>query len=133
MRIYLSGPMSGIEDNNRPAFRAAAVELRGMGHEVYNPADHGLTLSYREYLTMDMVWIGRKAEAIAMLPGWLSSPGAQAEYAFAVALNLGLYSWPGDKAKLGALSMAKGDGTLNLSKGQSFSAGVLGEPKGDER
>ena len=39
MRLYLSGPMTGVPDNNRPAFDAAAKRLREQGHFVINPAE----------------------------------------------------------------------------------------------
>lgn len=42
---YLSGPMTGLPDLNRPAFDAAARLLRGKGLTVYNPA--ALRLSER--------------------------------------------------------------------------------------
>lgn len=37
--IYISGPMSGIENLNFPAFNAAAERLRGCGLKVINPAE----------------------------------------------------------------------------------------------
>jgi hypothetical protein len=40
-RLYLAGPMTGIEDFNYPAFNAMAERLRAAGYEVKNPADHG--------------------------------------------------------------------------------------------
>ena len=39
MRIYLSGPMTGIPDHNFAAFENAAYKLRGEGHFVINPAE----------------------------------------------------------------------------------------------
>ena len=39
MRIYVSGPMTGMPDNNIHAFRAAAERLRSQGHFVINPHD----------------------------------------------------------------------------------------------
>ncbi|MBT9158943.1 MAG: hypothetical protein DDT26_00192 [Dehalococcoidia bacterium] len=39
MRIYISGPMTGLHDLNFPAFRDAAAKLRAIGYEVVNPAE----------------------------------------------------------------------------------------------
>ena len=111
MRIYLAGPMMSIPQFNFPAFHAAAAKLRAEGHEVFNPAerdikahgdafaennltgdnaqaerDHGFNL--REALADDMAWICRHAEAVALLPGWQASAGANAELATALALGL---------------------------------------------
>ncbi len=37
MRLYLSGPMTGCPDLNRPAFDAAEKRLTAQGHFVINP------------------------------------------------------------------------------------------------
>lgn len=37
MRLYLSGPMTGKPDHNRPAFDAAEKRLTAQGHFVINP------------------------------------------------------------------------------------------------
>ncbi len=111
MKVYLAGPMRGIPHFNFPAFRQAALYLRGQGHYVFNPAErdnerrgtdisannpagsedhaaqtHGFSL--REALAEDMDFICRHAEAIAVLPGWEFSKGALAERATALALGL---------------------------------------------
>jgi Domain of unknown function (DUF4406) len=89
MKIYLAGPMRGIPDGNFPAFFAAANMLRDAGHEVFSPAEvpeKGLT--YRQYLMIDLWWIGSQAQAIALLPGWEKSFGANAEWNLARALDL---------------------------------------------
>ena len=40
-KIYLSGPMTGIEDYNRAAFDGAVLDLLDAGaDEVYDPAEH---------------------------------------------------------------------------------------------
>lgn len=57
MRIYISGPMTGIPNHNRPAFDAAAKRLLEQGHFVINPVDISvrfgdeteLSISFREY------------------------------------------------------------------------------------
>src|SRR5271167_1909008 len=108
MRIYIAGPMRGIENFNFPAFHKAAAELRALGHEVFNPAEkdiekYGYKLlnsagdeneassqvgfSLRDALAMDLEWICQHADAIALLPGWRKSKGATAEHATAVALG----------------------------------------------
>lgn len=112
MKVYLAGLMRGIPEFNFPAFHAAAAKLRAEGHEVFNPAErdverhggvdisknnaagdeklasaqHGFSL--RDALAEDMDFICRHAEAIALLPGWQQSKGANAELATANALSL---------------------------------------------
>lgn len=110
MKIYVAGPMRGISEFNFPAFHTAAAALRLQGHFVFSPAerdidkcgdiskgnltgdnakaeaDHGFNL--REALKDDMVFICLEADAIALLPGWENSKGAQAERATAIALGL---------------------------------------------
>lgn len=111
MKIYLAGPMRGVPNFNFPAFMRAALELRDMGHEVFNPAErdnehHGTDISadnptgdekqatkqhgfsLRDALAADMKFICECADAIALLPGWEKSKGATAERATAIALGL---------------------------------------------
>ena len=88
-RIYISGPMSGLPEYNRPAFYRAAAELRFQGHEVVNPAEMTMPdctpwpLLMRACLR-DLV----DCDAIHMLPGWYRSRGAQLEHAIAIALGM---------------------------------------------
>ena len=48
MRIYLSGPMTSLPDNNIPKFNAVAERLRAEGHFVINPADISHMFGTRE-------------------------------------------------------------------------------------
>ena len=110
--IYIAGKMRGVPLFNYPAYNAAAAQLRSEGHIVFNPAErdierHGGTdisagnltgcevqcaqehnFSLREALADDLEFICKKADAIALLPGWETSKGAQAELATARALGL---------------------------------------------
>jgi hypothetical protein len=88
----LSGPMRGIEDENAPAFNAAAAKLRACGHEVYNPAEHEQEHDcFTAALAADLVWICKQADVLALLPGWEQSRGVAAEIATAVAIPLPVY------------------------------------------
>ena len=110
-KVYLAGPMRGYPEFNFPAFHAAARMLREAGHHVFSPAEkdierHGKDISadnatgdvkeatekhgfsLRDALHDDMVWICKHATAIALLPGWENSNGANAEHALAKALGL---------------------------------------------
>lgn len=117
MKIYVAGPMRGIPEFNFPAFHAAAATLRAAGHVVFNPAErdiehHGVDISkgntagceelaakehgfnLREALKDDLEFICLHADAVAVLPGWEKSKGAQAEVATAYALGLQVLKAP---------------------------------------
>jgi hypothetical protein len=103
MKIYLAGPMRGYAEFNFPAFHAAAAKLRGEGHIVFNPAERdierhgGVDISKgnasgdvaqaeqkhgfdrRHAMRDDLEFITKEADAIALLPGWEQSEGAQLE------------------------------------------------------
>ena len=91
MTYYISGPMTGLPDFNRAAFRAAEANLRADGLSVITPCWAILPrggMPYREMLTADLEDICKHADALYMLKGWEHSPGARAEHAVAVALKL---------------------------------------------
>jgi hypothetical protein len=89
VRLYLSGPMSGIPELNFPAFNAAAAQLRVDGYEVINPAeittDHGAR--WEDCLRLDIAQLVT-CEAIALLPGWENSRGARLEEHIASELGM---------------------------------------------
>lgn len=112
MTIYLAGPMSNVPFFNFPAFFAAAEQLRKMGHVVLSPAEHDrdeLGLDYTQFphgsfsdagwsedrighfmrraLTWDIAAVCR-SQAIALLPGWQQSRGANVEHGAAQMLGL---------------------------------------------
>lgn len=78
---YLSGPMTGIEDYNFPAFHGVAKFLRGCGYDVFNPAEsfEGNTeLPWTTYMKHDFKNI-QKSSKVMLLPGWRSALGAVLE------------------------------------------------------
>ena len=88
MKLYISGPMTGYEDLNRPAFRDAQITLESLGHDVFNPGNSPPNRTRRKYLEYDLGWICRQAEGMVMLFNWVRSSGAGAELATAKALGI---------------------------------------------
>ena len=92
MKIYISGPMTGLPALNFPAFHAAAAELRAAGLDVVNPAeicpDH--TMAWADCMRADIVAL-MECDAIAMLPGWMDSKGARLERHIAVELGMAVH------------------------------------------
>ena len=92
-QIYISGPMTGHDDHNYPAFLRAAVRLQALGWGVANPAENfgGRTdLPRVEYLRHDINLLAA-CTAIAMLPGWRSSRGSSLEFTIAQELGMTAY------------------------------------------
>ena len=89
MRLHLSGPMTGIEHLNRPAFMDVASILRSMGHEPWNPHEevHPDT-EYRLALARNLSWICEEAQGQVLLPGWSDSRGSFTEAHAAQACGL---------------------------------------------
>lgn len=57
LRLYVAGPMSGVIDDNFPAFEDAAARLRAVGYSVINPAqDSGLPPGrpWADYMRADL-------------------------------------------------------------------------------
>lgn len=84
-KIYISGPMSGIEDHNFPAFNEAAAKLRAAGYDVVNPAefDENIGRSWIQCIVHDLQELA-PCDAVATLPDWQESPGANVEVIAAV-------------------------------------------------
>ena len=95
-RIYISGPMTGIEPREyRRRFREAEAILRRHGYGCINPCRVwpcrfpwlyrlmewvlGKRLTYAVILAYDLILLMTRADGIAMLPGWEQSRGAQIE------------------------------------------------------
>lgn len=87
MKIYIAGPMSGLQDFNRPAFHAVAAKLTDRGHTVLNPATLPGGLTQAQYMDICCAML-RCAQTVFMLRGWEQSAGARAERALAEKLGL---------------------------------------------
>ncbi|QYC55130.1 hypothetical protein SEA_BOILGATE_50 [Mycobacterium phage Boilgate] len=88
--LYIAGPMTGLADFNRPAFRVMADRLRRKGYRVVNPAElPGETLNnpWDWYMRRDLAELV-KCDGIVLLPGWEQSKGARLEHHVAVTLGM---------------------------------------------
>ena len=90
MKVYISGPMTGKPDYNRAAFFRAAEEL--MKQWNYVPVHTAWMvdqLSREDYMRMALQMM-LTCDAIYLLKGWDSSPGALMEHSVAQACGLAL-------------------------------------------
>lgn len=93
MKIYVSGPMTGLPEYNYPAFREKSAFLREIGHEVYNPSEFPYDgpledFPIREAFASYCKFICEEADAIYMLKDWKQSAGARVEHDLAKRLGL---------------------------------------------
>lgn len=109
MRLYISGPITGYPDLNKPLFTAAEAALSSVGHTVLNPhrvctiiTAHSCKgpchpseelLPWEDYLRADLISMLHMADGLAMLPGWEASRGAQLERHVAEALGWEVRDW----------------------------------------
>src|SRR6187397_1673895 len=93
MRYYLAGPMSGLPEQNYPAFTEACTWLRLRGFEIISPHEtiphnhEPNAAEWRSLLRKDTAAL-LTCQGIILLPGWCKSKGAQFE--LSIALTLGM-------------------------------------------
>lgn len=92
-KVYISGPITGIKDYNKPAFDEASEELEKHGFVPVNP----LVLSvvskkktHGDYMRDDIKAM-TDCDAVYLLPGWELSRGARDEVYMAKAMDIPVY------------------------------------------
>src|SRR5437763_13955511 len=86
--IYISGPMTGYDNGNHPAFAAAAQYLRACGFEVLSPHEVKLAdPTWVNYMRADIALVVR-AQTVVTLAGWECSRGARLEVLIAHTLGI---------------------------------------------
>lgn len=88
-RVYVAGPMTGLQDLNFPAFHAAALALRARGFEVINPAEINVDpkTSWAACMRQDIAQLVT-CDAVVVLPRWEASKGASLEVYIAERLGM---------------------------------------------
>lgn len=89
VKVYLSGPMTGLPNFNYDAFNAAAAQLRAAGFHVENPAEnpHPECRSWQAYMRLAVAQLAT-CDRIVVLPGWSYCKGAKLEVAIGTALGM---------------------------------------------
>lgn len=107
MRVYIAGPMTGLPDFNRAAFKVEAARLEDAGHVAVDPSTTdprhagpclgGPVVSKRDHaghLHHYGCWLRASlarmltCRRVVMLPGWEASNGATLEHAIATASGM---------------------------------------------
>ena len=95
MKIYLSGPITGIE-NYKDNFNKIASAVRLVGDRVINPAYLDMVLpadSFHEEFMYICYGLIELSDAVLLIPGWEDSKGANWEKDYAISRNIQVYSW----------------------------------------
>lgn len=92
MKVYISGPVSGMPNNNRETFEhAAMIWDNTFGCVSINPlASEPEDATWEICLRKDIALL-IECDAIAMLPGWMDSRGARLEHFIARQLGMKVY------------------------------------------
>lgn len=97
--LYIAGPMTGLPENNYPAFRDAASILAKAGYGVLNPVENekkrtdntrwvvGNRAPWSWYMRRSLEQIA-VADGMAVLPRWQNSKGATLEVDLALQLGM---------------------------------------------
>lgn len=78
MKVYISGPMTGLPNQNREEFHKAKIDLLKKGHDVFDPTVMPNFFTWEQILPIDVAVL-ELCDAIYMLKGWENSRGAALE------------------------------------------------------
>jgi hypothetical protein len=85
--VYISGPMSGLPDFNKPKFREIEHALQHLyGCIVLSPARHPKGLKYSDYMEMAKVDVS-VCTVLLSIEGYEDPPGATFERILALSQN----------------------------------------------
>jgi hypothetical protein len=85
MKVYIAGAITR-NPNYKKQFSEAEESLKNAGHAVINPVKN-IGFEYKEYIDMGLCEL-MHCDAIYLLTGWESSPGARLEHYYASSVGL---------------------------------------------
>ena len=91
MKIYLSGPISGYDiEERKVVFSNTAEMLKSNGNDVFNPIESIVPKPYSEYIRYDLKQL-LDCDAIYLLNGWRDSKGCRIEAQVAKAIGIKVF------------------------------------------
>lgn len=87
---YISGPMTGIHNNNKEAFERAELVLSALGYIVKNPIvieDNSANQPYEVKLKLALKMM-LESDIVVLLSGWEESKGVKIEVNLANAIDM---------------------------------------------
>ena len=100
MTIYISGPITGIPNDNKEAFAEAEKKLTDLGHKPLNPLKndkknelpiYDYDSNYYKLLKKDLISMLQDCAALFLLENWEKSYGANLEVYVAMQLKMPIY------------------------------------------
>jgi len=95
MKLYISGPITGCEDGNKPKFNFTSKMVRKMGFTAINPWDLELVeprKGWTDNMKRDIKFLS-ECDGVVLLKGWEQSKGARLEVIVAYSLGMKFYRW----------------------------------------
>lgn len=88
-KIYISGKITGIENDASAIFGKAEMELQAKGYETVNPMtlNHNHDKSWHAYMKEDIKALC-DCDEVFMLKNWIDSKGAIIEHTIAMYLGI---------------------------------------------
>ena len=91
MKVYISGPITGIKNGNKKAFQEAADLITKLGDTPINPHEICKWLpkdsTWHEYMKICLIEM-LKSDKVMMLPGYTESEGAMMESNLAYSMQI---------------------------------------------
>lgn len=102
VKIFIAGPMTGIEHFNFPLFDSVAESLRKEGYQVVNPVDVCRRFKKEHVLADKKLFdkmisqqqeLEKTCNVLLLLPGWEDSKGVRLELKTAIEKDMQIVQW----------------------------------------